>query len=627
MSAETSYFEKQGHGFVEYIYILIAALVFLSPLLYINALHNPSALPRSALLGIFSSAALLVFIRFLFKKEIRFHVPKASIFLLAFVFWALLSLEWSAHQPSSYIALMSLSGLFTVFLSAAQLRGLYRLRNILLLSVVAASIAAAIGLLQNWGIDLFGLRYVLTMGSTFYFKTHATLYFDLIFPASLALLLILEKTHTKLIISIMSGLILGYLLESHTRGAWLALVSVAFILSMFFIIRSNTRSLVFLRLKKNWVFFVLIILIGVFIFSVPGKVEKRWNQKTENGVVFDSSTDVRLVNYRNSLELIKKNPLAGVGYGAFWKGFREYMNHPKLNPNSYEYNYMYRLHNDLYQIFVELGLVGGFVFLAFGYYSIKSGVSAVRGDINDNEKIICLGLIVALFASGVHSLVDFPLHKPSSAIQIFLWLGLLASYDTKKYITFDKVSTSIKVLIAFCIIIFISITQVFYYKYLLGNHYFYKADIALNSGECGSAKRYIDESQNYFSLYLPSHLKRVDIYIDCEKSDEKLFNVIDSELSWDDTNIHALLKRGDMYYRLGLYDRSLKDYSSAVAILPQRPLALMKVVIAKIALGDVQGGIKELQNLEQKFPDYTPVKNVLKQLNVTPKVTVPAGKS
>jgi O-antigen ligase len=618
--------ENSNQRFTSYIHALIAALVFLSPLLYVDALHNPSALPRSALLGIFSSACLLVFISFLFKKEIHLHIPKASIFFLAFVIWALLSLGWSVHKPSSYIALMSLSGLFIVFLSATQLHGFYKLRNILLLSVVAASIAAAIGLLQNWGVNLFGLRYVLTMGSTFYFKTHATLYFDLIFPASLALLLTLEKTYAKLIISIMSGLILGYLLESHTRGAWLALASVVFILSIFFIIRSNARSLVFLRLKKNWVFVALIILIGIFIFSAPGKVEKRWHQKTKNGVVFDSSTDVRLVNYRNSLELIKKNPLTGVGYGAFWKGFREYMNHPELNPNSYEYNYMYRLHNDLYQIFVELGLVGGFIFLAFYYYSIKSGVTAIRGAISDNEKIICLGLIVALFASGIHSLVDFPLHKPSSAIQIFLWLGLLASYDKRKYIALNKISKSIKVLIAFFIIIFVSMTQVFYYKYLWGNHYFYKADVALSKGECGAAEKYIDKSQNNFSLYLPSHLKRVDIYIDCEKSDDKLFDVIDSELSWDNTNIHALLQRGDMYYKVGLYNRSLKDYSKAVAILPQRPLALMKVAIAKIALGDVQGGVNELQSLEQKFPDYTPVKSVLKQLNVVPKKSVPAGK-
>jgi O-antigen ligase len=626
MNAETGNAEYQDQRFTNYIYIVIATLVFLSPLLYFNPLHNPSALPRSALLGVFSGIGLLIFVGFLFKGGVRFHAPKASVFLLVFVFWALLSVSWSVHKPSSYIALMSLSGLLVAFLGATQIHGFYRLRNIVLLSVVAASIAAVIGLLQNWGMDYYHLRYVFTMGSTFYFKTHATLYFDLIFPVSLALLLTLDKTYTKLTVSVLSGFILGYLLESHTRGAWLALVSVAFFLAIFFIIRSNVRSLVFLRVKKNWVFVALVILIGFTIFSAPGKVEKRWQQKTENGAIFDSSTGVRLVNYRNSLELIKNNPLTGVGYGAFWKGFREYMNHPKLNPNSYEYNYMYRLHNDLYQIFVELGLVGGFVFLAFCYYSIKSGVSAIRGDINDNEKIICLGLIAALFASGMHSLVDFPLHKPSSAIQMFLWLGLLASYDKTKYITLDNISKSIKILIALIIIAFIIFTQIFYYRYLWSNHYFYKADVALRLGDCGSAKKYIDESQGYFSLYLPSHFNRVNIYIECEKSDEKLFNVITSELFWDDTNIQALLKRGDLYYQLGLYDRSLKDYSKAVAILPQRPLALMKVAVAKIALGDVQSGINELKNLEKRFPEYTPVKNVLKQLNVVPKKPAIDGK-
>ena len=616
--------ESKNKRFINYIYILLSILVFLSPLLYVDALHNPSALPRSALLGVFSSACLIVFISFLFNDGVHLHFPKAATFLLAFVFWTLLSLSWSEHKPSSYIALMSLLGLFVLFLSASQVRGWNQFRTIILLSVVAASIAALIGLLQNWGIDLFGIRYVLTMGSTFYFKTHATLYFDLIFPVSLALLLTLENRYAKLIISAMSGLILGYLLESHARGAWLALASVVLMLSLFFVKRSNTRSLVILRVKKNWGFIALVILIGVVIFSVPGKVEERWQQKTEKGVIFDNSTDVRLVNYRNSIDLLIDNPMVGVGYGAFWKGFREHMNHPMHNAGSYEYNYMYRLHNDLYQIFIELGLIGGFIALGFYYYSAKSGVTAIRRGISDNEKIICLGLIFALFASGIHSLVDFPLHKPSSSIQMFLWLGLLASYEKNKYITFDSISKSIKLLISFLVIILVATTQIFYYQSLLGNHYFYKSDVAINSGDCNSAKNYIDKSHDHFSLYLPAHLARVDIYNNCEKSDEKLFDVINSELLWDDTNIQALLKRGDMYYTLGAYDRSLKDYSKVVAILPQRPLALMKVAVAKIALGDVQAGVAELQKLEQIFPEFTPIQDVMKQLNIVPISTSPS---
>lgn len=608
--------------FVKFIYIVTAVMVFLSPLLYVDALHNPSALPRSVFLGFISSVFLIGFIGYLFKGKLRLKVTSSFILLLAFVLWSSLSLLWSVHKPNSYIELVHLWGLFIVFIFATQFQGERVLKNIVILSVIAATIAAFIGLLQNWGIEVLSLRYLYTMGSTFYFKTHATLYFDLIFPVSIALVLLAKRMHSKLVFSVMSGCILGYLLESHTRGAWLALVSLSVMLLLFFLIKSKTRTLIFSRLRKSWAYVVLVFLIGVSILTIPGQVEQRWQEKTEKGIVFESSTSVRLVNYRNSLDLFSENPVLGVGYGAFWKGFREYMNHPTLNPNSYGSRVMFRLHNDLYQIFIELGLIGGLLAIGFYYFSIKSGIKAIGGDdISDDEKIICFGLVLALFASGVHSVVDFPLHKPSSAMQMFLWLGLLVSFDKGKFITLDFVEKRIKIGIMLVLMFYIIAVQMFYYRYLQGNHYFYKAESALESENCGAAINHIDQSHNYFDFYMPSHSTRVDIYKQCEKSEEKLFNTMNEELIWDDTQITALLQRGDMYYELGLYERSLKDYSKVVNILPHRPLAAFKKAAAKIALGDIQVGIMELKLLEQTHPDYKPVKDLLQRINAVPKRT------
>lgn len=607
---------SQNPLFIKFIFIVTAVMVFLSPLLYVDALHNPSALPRSALLGAVSSVFLLGFIWFLFKDKLSVHISSTSILLFIFVLWSSVSLLWSEHKPNSYIELVLLWGLFIVFLFASQLRSGKALKNIVILSVIAASIAALIGILQNWGVEPIALRYELSMGSTFHFRTHATLYLDLIFPVSLVLILIAKNTRSKLFFSVMSGCILGYLLESHTRGSWLALIGLVVILLLFFAIRSKARTLISKKLRKSWRFVILVALIGFTVLIIPGQVEERWQQKTEKGVILDSSSSVRLVNYRNSLDMFVENPVLGVGYGGFWKAFREYMNHPTLNPNSYESRYMYRLHNDLYQIFLELGLIGGLLAIGFYFFSIRAGISAIGSDIDDDDKLICFGLILALLASGIHSMVDFPLHKPSSAIQIFLWLGLLASFEKTKVIALDFLDKNAKILMLLIALVYVIATQTFYYKYLSGNHYFYKADIAIENGDCEAAKKYIDQSHQYFDFYFFSHLHRVDIYVQCEKSQEKLFNVINEELIWDDSNIQALLKRGDIYYQLGLYDRSLKDYSRVVAILPHRPLGAFKQAAAKIALGDIQTGVMELKRLEQAHPDYKPVKDLLRQLNV-----------
>lgn len=71
------------------------------------------------------------------------------------------------------------------------------------------------------------------------------------------------------------------------------------------------------------------------------------------------STSIRLKWYKNAYAMLNDNPLTGVGYGAFRKGFAPYASTPNIVTSLQEDHAVAQLHNDPYQIFLELGIIGG----------------------------------------------------------------------------------------------------------------------------------------------------------------------------------------------------------------------------------------------------------------------------
>ncbi len=606
--------KKNNHIWV--IIIFLSLMVFFSPLLYISPLHNPSALPRSAMLALISGLMLSGFSLFALRYKLQLILTRQLSYLILFVLWCSLSLVWSVHNASSYNQLMQLWPLLLVFVFASLLRGELKGRGLMIIvvvSVVAASMAAITGLWQNWGLDVFGLRYYDFMGSTFYLSNHAVLYFDLVFPVSLALITVVPDKKLKWLLALMSASILGYLLESHSRGSWLALTGILLISLLAIVLCKGIRLFIVEKCKGSWKMLLLVFVMGGAIFIAPGQVDKKWQEKTQVSAVVEGGATVRLVSYRNAINLLLDNPVTGVGYGAFWKGFREYTNTPLVNPYFDENKTLYRLHSDIYQIFIETGLVGGLLILGFLFYSLKSAIKLVLYHKNSDERILLTGVLLAILASLIHSLVDFPLLKPSSASQFFLWLGIIAAFSQGRAFSLPD-SRVFRLGVLSISIIYFLIVGTFYTSYLVANHYFYKADMAFANNDCTQAKSYIDKSVNLFGLHLFSRLKRVDIYLQCESDKEILFNALNTELAWNDTEVTALLRRGDMYYSIGLYDKSQQDYAKVLSILPHRPLGAFKVAVTRIAQGNREQGVVELKSIAQKFPDFKPARDVLLQL-------------
>lgn len=117
-------------------------MLLLSPLLYVGAFHNPSALPRYALLAAVTAAAWIALAVLALRRQVSVLIHPLQLPALLYLLWASLSLGWAVEHGNSIIDVVQLWGLVAVFLLATQLADGATILKLAVLSVAAASLAA-----------------------------------------------------------------------------------------------------------------------------------------------------------------------------------------------------------------------------------------------------------------------------------------------------------------------------------------------------------------------------------------------------------------------------------------------------------------------------------------------------
>jgi O-antigen ligase len=602
------------HSPVIYLLVLLVALL---PLLYFEPLHNPSQLPRYALVALVASVALITLaLRNMYQVgTMRWHVTQ--FIALIFLILASLSSLWSLDVGSNLIEVMYLVSFMMLFFVGTQITDIRGMQLIMLASVVAGGIAALLGVLQHFYINPLQYRGPV-MPSTFTFKNHAALYFDLIIPVAGMLIFILDNKKLKWLTTVCLGLCLGYIAESRTRGSYMAIGLVILIIAAAWLLNKQYRSLISTHVKANLAYIIVATIIVIVIVVPAGRNDLEWKKNkqlvktTDSEVIeslrknIDESSLDRLVFYRNSLGIIKDHPLIGTGYGTFWKAFRPYMNHPYLIKRSRANLYLFRLHNDILQVFTELGVLGGVIFLLLLVSILWGGVRAVK-DVNlgGKQRLLVTGLLLSVLASLFHSIVDFPFHKPASAATFWLWSGFIVSIylNSQPVSQHGKNSRRIGLGIALVSIFYLVIGSVFYYGFFRDNHYLYLAEQSMKKSDCAGATDNIEKAIDSFGLTMQTHVIRTRIHIACNSNQQQLFQLLNSELVYDDTNIQALLRRAGILLNSGYLQAAERDLQRVLFILPHDIDA--KVGMARIQLqrGEKDEAIRALEAILASNPD------------------------
>lgn len=327
------------------------------------------------------------------EKEIRFPRWKSDFHapIILFITYALIAIFWSLDKKIAiYYTLHIIEALILIYLI---LKINFNHKKLFYAIFASAFIQAVLGIYQfsiqfvagnKWlgiagqnpselGVSVVGTawrRWLRAYGSF----THPNILAGfLVLGFLVGLYLIInhkvenkKQFYGKLILVLSNLIIFLGLLLTFSRAAWISL-SVVMLVCCHFVFRGRNKVA-----KKNLALFsvycLLLTILIVSVFSEPflsrtGVVEQRLESK---------STTERLAYYKDSWELIKKNPILGVGVGNYTLAV-----HDLLDP-SRQPSWVYQpVHNVFVLIFAELGAVG---FLLFLYLLFKVFLKSLYGD-------------------------------------------------------------------------------------------------------------------------------------------------------------------------------------------------------------------------------------------------------
>ncbi len=611
--------------------IFISTLMLILPLLYIGSLRDPSSLPRYTLYGI-SSGIILSLV--LFKSLIEHKPPvfQRNFFLTIIILlgWAWFSLSWSIDPKNSLLELIQLTGCIIISLSISQITNFRILTFIIIFSVAGGSIVSAIGIAQYFNYNPLAYRQFSVPASTFTNPNIATTYIDLIIPLAFSFIFIAKNKTYKFFATISAILCLSFILISHSRGSWLGLVLALIGLPLLIYKNPEFKNIFIPLLIQNKLFIIVSIFISFLIFSIPSTVtiqeEIAGSAKLNisspplksSRLEFDTSSKIRLDAYINSLAMIKDHPVLGSGYGGFKIGFRNYMFHTVPFNEATEDKFLARLHNDPLQAFVELGLIGGILFIYLYIIILQACWKIIKSTKNVEVSLITSGIFLAILTGGIHSFVDFPFHKPTSALQFWIWFAIVITISAKivpvKVISINRFITALLIIFG---LIFSIYNFSYYQNYLYSSKHRLSTERALKKENCKLAQKHANLMMDLFDADYRHQSLYVYIYSKCEIDNSEKLSAMNRILNYDKTNTRAFITRGTIYLQQKSTQSAINDFLQVTRILPHRASGYIGLAYASLQNQNKPAAIKLLKHASKIEPENKISLKLLNELTMS----------
>lgn len=153
-----------------------------------------------------------------------------------------------------------------------------------------------------------------------------------------------------------------------------------------------------------------ILIVSALIFAIPTSR----NYLVEKLTFQDSSEQVRLSQWKETIALLKDHPVMGVGLSGYPIALKPY--HHDLQYEIFQYP-----HNIILNIWVELGLLGLVAFFLLAFQMARMAFAWEGRDPPLQSQAILFGAI--FFEIIIHSLVDVPYFKNDLAMMTWILIA------------------------------------------------------------------------------------------------------------------------------------------------------------------------------------------------------------
>lgn len=343
-----------------------------------------------------------VFIAQLIKGNLNIKLNTSSLLVYAYVIIGLTASDYKLISAAYGLLMVLCFYSFRFFNASSELSDYKKIKKLILL--VSLFVFAA-GILQYFSPDFsIASKWVDSSEYNLNKRIYSTFFNPNVFGfyINFVILLSCENLDFKKInlewIAFMSGI--SCLVLTFSRAAWISLIAALI-----------TASL----LDKKYIKYALIVSIAIFgadtILGV-GRVSPVKAAK-------DSSFLYRLEVWKATVEIIKDNFIAGIGFGTLFKHIAGYSSVVSTN--------IEHCHNLYLHVLAETGILGFTIFSAIIYSALKK----LHSKLSEENNIIWITAFTVFVMTMVHGLVDSVPMTPQIMMILSIYTGTLTAADSK----------------------------------------------------------------------------------------------------------------------------------------------------------------------------------------------------
>jgi len=345
--------------------------------------------------------------RMIMTKRLEIVGTPLNMPILFFIITLFLATIFSPYPLESLSVTESMiRKIILYYLVVCGIKDLPIAKRLIAILLVAAGIEAVYIICQYfWGFKLFGTIIHDGVSKKLFLNRALGGALGIILPIGISLSLFSANFYRRIIFGLVSLLLFLLLLITSTRGAWIG-VSIAIGFICIF------------RARKILLFIVPILMLLTLVS--PEKMSDRllsiFNPKYKNNLC-------RIYFFRDTLKMIKDNPLFGIGPGNFKNiYYSKYLSCEISNLREFGHRHC---HNNFLNVAVEGGLLGLGTFIWLLIASFCFSFKILKKTAKDKNTFpLTLGLFGGLIVWLVHGMVDCT-YIGGSAYLFWFILGMI----------------------------------------------------------------------------------------------------------------------------------------------------------------------------------------------------------
>ncbi len=558
-----------------YLHIIIASLLFFTPIIHLPLTQNPYVPIKLTFLKILSVLTFAIWADLIIRKgEIKLSLNYIDFLIFGLLIIFGFSLVVSTSINYSKVELIRFIILFFLYITTKNL-----IKNRKLISVFAilsGFYVALTGILEYFKVINYkytAITHGHGISSTIGNPNFLGEYLNIIFPLVASYFIFEEKKFKTLLYFVPLILIGIAILLTYSRAAFFTfLLGLSILIFLvLFLKKIERKKVIYFRCFSILVFFTLMFLVFTrknIVNPNPYPLKERIFSTFD---VKASSTKQRLYIWKISAYMIKEKLLTGYGLGTFAINFPAFQGKFLLNYKLEEDIVLpEQAHNEFISFFVETGILGFILFSLLPVFTLYYGLSFVFRK-NGNNYPLSIGITIGCFSIFITSLVGFPFHINSSSSTFFILLGLLPVNSIKNLNVKFKLSETLGIILRFLVVI-ICVFLIARSSYLfICKYYQLKAKIFFSKKDIQKAIFTIEKAQKYGKnddevLYYNAKFNTAGGNL------ERASTLLEEAISIDKNNLNYYLLLCEIYTKRQLWDKLIESANYASFLDPKNAL-------------------------------------------------------